>query len=85
MWIPDIETRRCQVEVALGLQDVRDVRAMDYLLRKAATREWNQPQREEFVAVNKDEKGVEIFDIRQGDAEFGVCPAGFLSCFGDYS
>jgi hypothetical protein len=24
-------------------QDVQDARAMDYLLRKAANREWNQP------------------------------------------
>jgi hypothetical protein len=25
------------------------------------------------------------FDIRNEDAEFGVCPAGFMSCFGDYN
>ena len=31
---------------------------MDYLLRKAANREWNQPRRKTFIAVNKDEKGV---------------------------
>jgi hypothetical protein len=31
---------------------------MVYLLRKAANREWNQPRRKMFVAVNKDEKGV---------------------------
>ena len=41
-------------------QDVRDARAMGYMLRKAANREWNQPRRKKFVAVNKDEKGVEI-------------------------
>ena len=41
-------------------QDVQDTRAMGYLLRKAANREWNQPRRKQFVAVNKDEKGVEI-------------------------
>jgi hypothetical protein len=39
-------------------QDVRDARAMGYLLRKAATRKWNQPRKKKFVAVNKDEKGV---------------------------
>ena len=37
-------------EVKLGLpwrpQDVRDARAMGYLLRKAATREWNQSKKE---------------------------------------
>ena len=42
------------------LKDVKDVRAMGYMLRKAANREWNQPRRKQFVAVNKDEKGVEI-------------------------
>ena len=73
-------------------QDVRDARAVDYLLRKAANREWNQPRRNQFVAINKDEKGVGDLKttltsdlLHHGDAEFGVCPAGFLSCFGDYS
>jgi hypothetical protein len=31
-----------------------------YLLRKAANREWNQPRRNKFIAVNKDEKELEI-------------------------
>ena len=35
---------------------------MGYLLRKAANREWNQPGRKQFVAVNKDEK--EVGDLR---------------------
>jgi hypothetical protein len=42
------------------LKDVKDTRAMAYMLRKAANREWNQPRRKQFVAVNKDEKGMEI-------------------------
>jgi hypothetical protein len=42
------------------LKDVKDARAMGYMLRKAANREWNQPGRKQFVAVKKDEKGVEI-------------------------
>ena len=70
------------------LQDVGDVRAVGYLLRKATNREWKQPRRKKFVAVNKDEKGVgdlRLPDIRHRDAEFKVCPVGFLSCFGDYS
>jgi hypothetical protein len=36
------------------------------------------------TAVYKDEKkwsSEEYIDIRYGDMEFGVCPAGFLSCF----
>jgi hypothetical protein len=42
------------------LKDVKDARAMGYMLRNAANREWNQHRRKQFVAVNKDEKGVEI-------------------------
>ena len=42
------------------LKDVKDARAMGYMLRKAANREWNQPKRKQFVAVNKDDKGVKI-------------------------
>jgi hypothetical protein len=41
-------------------QDVGDARTMGHLLRKAAIREWNQPSRKKFVAVNKDEKELEI-------------------------
>ena len=41
-------------------KDIRDSRASVYLLKKAANRGWNQPRRKWFVAVNKDEKGVEI-------------------------
>jgi hypothetical protein len=57
------------------------------LLKNAANREWNQPRRKKFVTFNKDEKGagdLKTALTRLGDAEFGVCPAGFLSCFGDY-
>ena len=42
------------------LKDVKDARALGYMLRKAANREWNQPRRKQFIAVNKDEKGMEI-------------------------
>jgi hypothetical protein len=33
---------------------------MGYMLRKAAKWEWNQPRRKQFVAVNNQEKGLEI-------------------------
>jgi hypothetical protein len=56
--IPDIEIRRCNTEVFWRPQDVQDARAMVYLLRKAANREWNQPRRKKFVAVNKEQKRV---------------------------
>jgi hypothetical protein len=56
---------------------------------KLLTREWKQPRKKKFVTVNKDEKrswrSEDCFDIRHGDAKFRVCPAGFLSCFGNYS
>ena len=58
MWIPDIETRSCNIKLTWRPQDVQDVRAMGYLLRKVANREWNQLRRKKFVTVNKDEKGV---------------------------
>ena len=61
-------------------QNIEDDRAMGYLPRKVANREWNQPKRKQCTAVNKDERSwryEEHFDIRHGEAEFGVCPAGF--------
>ena len=35
------------------LQEIKDARAMGYLLRKATSREWNQPKRKKYAAVNK--------------------------------
>ena len=63
-------------------QDIGDARVMWYLPRRAANRVWNQPKRETHVAVNKAERSWGSEDIRHGDADFGVCPAGFQSCFG---
>ena len=66
-------------------QDAGDVRAMGYLPRKAANREDNQPKRKKCVVVNKAERSwrsEESVDVRCGDAEVGVCPAGFLCYFG---
>ena len=57
----------------------QDARVLGYLPRRAVTREWNQPRREKRVAVNRAEKSwisEECFDIRHGDVEFKVCPAG---------
>lgn len=58
--------------------------SVEYLLRRAAYREWNQPNRHKCVAVNIAERSwrsEEHFDIRLGKAEFRVCPAGFWSYF----
>ena len=65
-------------------QDIGNARAMGYLPRRATNREWNQSKKKKCVAVNKAERSwrsEEHFDIRHGDAEFGVCPADFSSCF----
>lgn len=66
-------------------QGVRDSRATGHLPPpQYANRDWNEPEpkREKCVAVNKAERNwrsEEHFDIRYGDAEFGVCPVGFQS------
>ena len=50
--------------------------------------EWNQFKRKKCVVVNKaiwNYRSEEHFDIRHGDAEFGICPAVFslalIQCF----
>ena len=66
-------------------QNIEDDRAMGYLPRKVANREWNQPKRKKCAAVNKAERiwrPEMCFDIRHEDSEFGVCPACFWSFFG---
>ena len=48
-------------------QNVGDARAIGYLSRRAANREWNQPKRKKCVSVNKAERSwrsEEYFDIR---------------------
>jgi hypothetical protein len=77
--------RNCKLKLPWRPQDVRDARAVGYLPRKAANREWNQPRRKKFVEVNKDKRSwrsEESFNIKHGDIGFGVCPADFLSYFG---
>ena len=79
IWIPDIGTRSCELEVDLDTARCF-LRAVGHLLRKAANREWNQPKRKKFVAVNRAERSWRsegCFDVRHGDAEFGVGSAGF--------
>jgi hypothetical protein len=65
-------------------QDVGYARVMGFVKRDAVNREWNWPKRNNCVAVNKVEKSwrsEDCFDIRHGDAEFGVYTAVFWSCF----
>ena len=65
------------VKVKPGLpwrpQDVGKARAAEYLPRRAANREWNQPRRKKCVVVNKVERNwrsEKHFDVRYGDAKF---------------
>jgi hypothetical protein len=46
VWVPATETRSCKF--LWRPQDVQDARAMGYLLRKAAEKEWNQPRRKKM-------------------------------------
>ena len=65
-------------------QDVRDARAVGYLLRRAATREWNQLKREKCAAITPAERSwssEECFDIRQ---KYRIYSEGFCYCFGQY-
>jgi hypothetical protein len=51
MWIPDIGIGAVKLKLTWKPQNVKDARALGYLLGKL-------PRRKKFVAVNKDEKGV---------------------------
>ena len=53
-----LEQEAVKLKLPWRLKDIKDARAMGYLLRKAANREWNQHRRKNFVVVNKDEQGV---------------------------
>jgi hypothetical protein len=68
MYIPDIGTRSCEVEVHLETQNIKDVRAVRYLPRKAANKEWNKLRTKVYVAFNNAEKIIgdfeDNFDIR---------------------
>ena len=56
--IPDIETRSCNIEVALETLKMFEMREPWAICLGMLLTEWNQPRRKQFVAINKDEKGV---------------------------
>jgi hypothetical protein len=61
VWIPNIETRSCNIEFDVETpQDVLDARAVGHLLRKAANREWNPPMRKKLLQSTKMKKELEI-------------------------
>lgn len=76
-WNPDIGTRSFNDNVGFETHDVQDVRAMGYLLRKAANKVWKQPKRMNFVAGYKSEKSC-TSDV---EIQFEVCPPNFWPCF----
>jgi hypothetical protein len=48
-------------------KDVKNARAVGYLQRKVANREWNQPRRKNFTAININEnelRSKDHFNIR---------------------
>jgi hypothetical protein len=47
---------------------------MGYLLRKAASREWNQPKKKNCAAVNKAERtsGMQMQSLRLAHLVFGL-------------
>ena len=56
---------------------------MGYLPRRTANRmEPTQEKEACCTQVERSWRTKEHFDIRHGDAQFGVCPAGFQSYFG---
>ena len=61
-------------------QDAGNAGAMGSLPVKAGNRVWNQPKRKRSNIADRAWRSEEHFDIRHGDAEFGVCPVGFQSC-----
>ena len=66
----------------------QDARAVGYLMRKAASGSETSPGKEVCSCQQRWKRSwrsEDCFDIYHEDAKFGVCPAGFLSCFGDYS
>ena len=86
-----LEQEAVKLKLLWTFQDVRDVRAMEYLPRKAANREWNQPKRTKFVAAecqicqqqSTRMKGVgDLKSTLSLDMESGVCLTYFLPCFG---
>jgi hypothetical protein len=67
-----LEQESVKLKLTWRPQDVRDARVVGYLLRKAANREWNQPKSIAVIKAGKSWRSDGCFNIRHGDAEFGV-------------
>ena len=55
------------------LKDVKDARVMEYMLRKAANREWNQPRRKTVCCSPQRQK-------RSGDLKIALTSAMEMQC-----
>jgi hypothetical protein len=55
-----LEQEAVTLKLPWRLQDVGDARAMGFLLRKAANREWKQPRRRSLLLSTKMKKELEI-------------------------
>lgn len=84
----DPETPLCEaVKVKCALhqrpQDDRDARTIRHLPRTAADRECDHPNSKKHATISKAGrvKPSKAFDIKHEATGFGVCTAGFWSCF----
>ena len=61
----------CEVETWIAFETPRcqRARAVGYLLRKATHKEWNQPKRKKYVAVNKEENTGDLKNILTSDMQ----------------
>ena len=79
VWIPDIGTRSCEVEVALETPKMLEMPELwDTCQGKLLTGNGTSPRERSLLQSTK----LKELDIRYKDAVFRVHPAGFLSCFG---
>jgi hypothetical protein len=88
VWIPDIRIRRirsCNIEVALETPRCQSHRISANESCRGSGTSPGERTLLQLTKMKKEWKSEDSFNIKQGDAEFGVCPAVFLSCFGDYS
>jgi hypothetical protein len=82
-----LEQEAVKLKFIWRLQDVKDDRAVGYLLRKAANSRGTNPEESSLLQSTKMKrswKSENYFDIRHSYAGFGVCPAHSLSCFDEY-
>ena len=79
---PMSDTIKMKPELQWRPQDAGGARVLGHLPGNTAKREWKKPKRKKYSTVNPAERSwsyEKCLDIRNLDAEFGACPAGFQS------